>query len=51
MTTTEFWDIHLRDAPPPLQLYWVALMLSGTAALASLFASSPTPSSAPAWPG
>jgi len=38
MTTTGFGDIHLRDAPPPLQLYGVALMLSGTAALAILFA-------------
>jgi len=32
MTTTGFGAIHLRDAPPPLQLYGVALMLSGTAA-------------------
>src|SRR4029453_17229771 len=38
MTTTGFGDIHLRNAPPPLQLYGVALMLSGTAALAILFA-------------
>jgi Trk K+ transport system NAD-binding subunit len=38
MTTTGFGDIHLRDAPAPLQLYGVALMLSGTAALAILFA-------------
>jgi Trk K+ transport system NAD-binding subunit len=38
MTTTGFGDIHLRDAPPLLQLYGVALMLSGTAALAILFA-------------
>jgi Trk K+ transport system NAD-binding subunit len=38
MTTTGFGDIHLRDAPPPLQLYGVALMLSGTATLAILFA-------------
>jgi Trk K+ transport system NAD-binding subunit len=38
MTTTGFGDIHLRDAPPALQLYGVALMLSGTAALAILFA-------------
>jgi Trk K+ transport system NAD-binding subunit len=38
MTTTGFGDIHLRDAPPPLQLYGVVLMLSGTAALAILFA-------------
>jgi Trk K+ transport system NAD-binding subunit len=37
-TTTGFGDIHLRNAPPPLQLYGVALMLSGTAALAILFA-------------
>lgn len=38
MTTTGFGDIHLRNAPPALQLYGVALMLSGTAALAILFA-------------
>ena len=38
MTTTGFGDIHLRNAPAPLQLYGVALMLSGTAALAILFA-------------
>jgi Trk K+ transport system NAD-binding subunit len=38
MTTTGFGDIHLRNAPPLLQLYGVALMLSGTAALAILFA-------------
>jgi Trk K+ transport system NAD-binding subunit len=38
MTTTGFGDIHLRDAPPALQLYGVALMLAGTAALAILFA-------------
>jgi hypothetical protein len=38
MTTTGFGDIHLRDAPPLLQLYGVALMLSGTAALAIPFA-------------
>jgi Trk K+ transport system NAD-binding subunit len=38
MTTTGFGDIHLRNAPPVLQLYGVALMLSGTAALAILFA-------------
>jgi Trk K+ transport system NAD-binding subunit len=38
MTTTGFGDIHLRNAPPPLQLYGVALMLTGTAALAILFA-------------
>jgi Trk K+ transport system NAD-binding subunit len=38
MTTTGFGDIHLRNAPPLLQLYGVALMLAGTAALAILFA-------------
>jgi len=38
ITTTGFGDINLRDAPPALQLYGVALMLSGTAALAILFA-------------
>ena len=38
MTTTGFGDINLRDAPPALQLYGVALMLAGTAALAILFA-------------
>jgi Trk K+ transport system NAD-binding subunit len=38
MTTTGFGDIHLRNSPPALQLYGVALMLSGTAALAILFA-------------
>ena len=38
MTTTGFGDIHLRNAPPVLQLYGVALMLAGTAALAILFA-------------
>ena len=38
ITTTGFGDINLREAPPALQLYGVALMLSGTAALAILFA-------------
>src|SRR5918993_170874 len=38
MTTTGLGDIPLRNAPPLLQLYGVALMLSGTAALAILFA-------------
>ena len=38
MTTTGFGDINLREAPPALQLYGVALMLAGTAALAILFA-------------
>ena len=38
MTTTGFGDINLRDASPALQLYGVALMLAGTAALAILFA-------------
>jgi hypothetical protein len=44
MTTTGFGDIHLRNAPPPLQLYGVALMLSGTAALPTLYN---TPTSTP----
>jgi len=38
ITTTGFGDINLREAPPALQLYGVTLMLSGTAALAILFA-------------
>jgi Trk K+ transport system NAD-binding subunit len=38
VTTTGFGDINLRDAPAALQLYGVVLMLSGTAALAILFA-------------
>jgi Trk K+ transport system NAD-binding subunit len=38
ITTTGFGDINLRDAPAALQLYGVVLMLSGTAALAILFA-------------
>jgi Trk K+ transport system NAD-binding subunit len=38
ITTTGFGDISLRDAPAALQLYGVVLMLSGTAALAILFA-------------
>jgi Trk K+ transport system NAD-binding subunit len=38
ITTTGFGDINLRDAPAALQLYGVALMLAGTAALAILFA-------------
>jgi Trk K+ transport system NAD-binding subunit len=38
ITTTGFGDINLRDAAPALQLYAVALMLSGTASLAILFA-------------
>jgi Trk K+ transport system NAD-binding subunit len=38
ITTTGFGDINLRDAAPWLQLYAVGLMLSGTAALAILFA-------------
>ena len=38
ITTTGFGDINLREAPPALQLYGVALMLAGTAALAILFA-------------
>jgi Trk K+ transport system NAD-binding subunit len=38
ITTTGFGDINLRDAAPWLQLFAVGLMLSGTAALAILFA-------------
>ena len=51
ITTTGFGDINLREAPPALQLYGVTLMLSGTAALAICSRSSPTPWSAPGWPG
>jgi Trk K+ transport system NAD-binding subunit len=38
VTTTGFGDINLRDAPGPLELYGVALMLFGTGTLTVLFA-------------